>query len=108
MLKPDQFSRVFSVGLRSKDNLFIVLANPNGLDYGRLGLAISKKKTRLAVNRNHLKRIVRESFRTNQSIIMGLDLVVMNLSGSGLAANNAYWTSLERHWRKLAKKCAVS
>jgi len=45
----------------------LFLANANGLDHPRLGLVVAKKNVRLAAQRNRLKRIVRESFRMQQS-----------------------------------------
>ena len=42
-----------------------------------MGLAIAKKCARRAVDRNRLKRLVRESFRLERLGLPGLDLVVM-------------------------------
>ncbi len=44
----------------------------------RLGLAISKKAHRLAVDRNRLKRIAREVFRLNQQQLSNTEFVVMS------------------------------
>ena len=65
LLKPAEFSRVFKKAHRSSDRQLTILAAPNDLDYPRLGLAISKKHAKRAVDRNRIKRIVRESFRQN-------------------------------------------
>lgn len=43
----------------------------------RLGLAISKKSHKLAVERNHLKRIAREVFRIHQDELKNWEFVVM-------------------------------
>lgn len=86
----------------------MVLARANGLQYARLGLAITKKKTKRAVDRNRLKRLVRESFRSHQHLLTGMDLVVLNQRGKLLATNSQYYSSLSRHWQKLAKRCARS
>mgnify|MGYP001570984818 FL=1 len=66
LLKATEFNRVFDKAVRTSDQYFTVLARPNDLEFPRLGLAISKKKARLAVTRNRLKRIIRESFRQRQ------------------------------------------
>jgi ribonuclease P protein component len=47
----------------------------------RLGLAIAKKRVKLAVQRNRIKRIIRESFRLNQHVLPAIDMVVMVKSG---------------------------
>lgn len=52
------------------------MAMPNNQTYPRLGVVISKKIMRLAVNRNYFKRVVREVFRLNQFKLKGLDLIV--------------------------------
>ena len=108
LLKPDEYRRVFDAGKRSRDQYFMVFARVNGLEYARLGLAITKKKTKRAVDRNRLKRQVRESFRSYQHLLAGLDLVVLNQKGELLAENSQYRTSLSQHWQRLVKKCAQS
>jgi ribonuclease P protein component len=64
-----------------------VFAKPNGFPQGRLGLIVAKKKERLAVNRNRVKRLIREVFRARQPEIRGLDLVVR--LRSRVSKNNA-------------------
>ena len=108
LLEPDNFRRVFDAGIRSSDRQFLVFARANGLAYARLGLAISKKKTKRAVDRNRLKRLVRESFRQHGQILAGLDLVVLNQRGELMSKNNPYYSSLAKHWLRLAEVCAVS
>ena len=94
------YSRVFSKARRSHDRLFTVLARDNGKEYARLGLAVSKKHCRLAVGRNRLKRLVRESFRQNQQQLRGCDVVVLNKPGSHLATNQVLFDSLAGHWQR--------
>ena len=63
LLKAADYSYVFDKPVRSSDRYFTVLARPNDLLQSRLGTAFSKKRVKLAVTRNRLKRICRESFR---------------------------------------------
>ena len=51
LLKAADFDRVFDKSVRSSDRYFTVLARPNELNHPRLGLAISKRRVRLAVGR---------------------------------------------------------
>lgn len=65
-----------------------------------MGLAISKKHCRLAVSRNRIKRLVRESFRRHQQELAGIDVVVLNQPETHKASNAQLLASLEKHWQK--------
>ena len=106
LLKPGEFKRVFDKACRSSDNHLTVLAIRNTLGYGRLGLAISKKNVKLAVQRNRIKRLIRESFRHHQATLADYDLVVMARRGVADLGNQEIVTSLERHWRRIQQRCA--
>lgn len=97
------YSRVFNGAQRSRDRLFTVLCRSNGATDARLGLAVSKKHAKKAVERNRIKRVVRESFRENKSRLAGLDVVVINQSGTGQAANAGLFASLDAHWDRCCK-----
>lgn len=106
LLKAAEFNRVFDKAVRSSDRYFTVLARPNDKDYPRLGLAISKKKARLAVTRNRLKRLIRECFRHKQHGLCCADYVVMAGQKCSNENNSRLLQSLEKHWQKLNKLCA--
>ena len=108
LLKAGDYNRVFDKAVRSSDQYFTVLARENDLGYPRLGLAISKQKARLAVTRNRLKRLIRESFRQKQHDLFCADYIVMAGSRSRNAGNQRLLESLEQHWQKLNKLCAKS
>jgi ribonuclease P protein component len=107
LLKAAEFNRVFDKSVRSSDRYFTVLARHNTLTHPRLGLAISKRKAKLAVQRNRLKRIVRETFRCS-TVIANADYVVMAGQQSATATNTALFQSLDKHWRILKQKCESS
>ena len=74
---------------------------PNGLGHARLGLAISKRVSKRAVERNRLKRLLRESFRRIRDQLPPVDVVVMardvaaGLPGAELLAEaDALWQRL--------------
>ncbi len=104
LLKAAQFSRVFDQSVRSGDRYFTVLASPNALLHPRLGLAISKRNAKLAVQRNRLKRIIREYFRQS-TLNVDADYVVMAGQQAAQANNKSLFASLEKHWRILKQKC---
>ncbi|UCB56356.1 MAG: ribonuclease P protein component [Thiotrichales bacterium] len=108
LLNASEFNRVFDEAVRSSDQYFTVLARLNNIDSPRLGLAISKKRARLAVTRNRLKRIIRENFRLNQHELCTADYIVLAGPKGGSASNSQLSRSLEKHWQKLKKLCAES
>jgi len=93
---------VFQQGQRSADRHFTILFRPNALTHPRLGFAISKQKVRLAVGRNRLRRLVRESFRRHAASLPAVDLVVLARDGAMPAANGELVTSLDKHWTRIA------
>jgi ribonuclease P protein component len=98
MNNPRDFSRVFRSGRRTGGGGLTIITVENATGNPRLGLAIAKKHLKLASQRNRLKRIVRESFRLNQSNFTGVDIVV--LSRPDIVKKNAaeIKAALERHW----------
>jgi ribonuclease P protein component len=52
------------------------LYRPNSAATARLGVVIAKKHVRSAVNRNLVRRIVRESFRLIRAHLPKMDIVV--------------------------------
>jgi ribonuclease P protein component len=108
MDRAEDFKRVFRRGARSSDAFFTLLASPNGLEWPRLGLAVSRRHAGSAVTRNRVKRIARESFRSRQHEIGGLDVIVMSRAPAATADNATLFTSLEGHWQRLLERCASS
>jgi len=86
---------------RSSDRFFTVLARPNDKNHARLGLAISRKAARRAVDRNRLKRIAREAFR-HAPPAPAIDLVVFAKPGAAREDRHTLRNSLDRHLVALA------
>jgi ribonuclease P protein component len=53
-----------------------LFARPNGLSQARIGIIVSRRIARRAVDRNRAKRLVREAFRKVRHRLGGIDLVV--------------------------------
>ncbi|MDH4108928.1 MAG: ribonuclease P protein component [Gammaproteobacteria bacterium] len=103
---PESYRRVFKQAKRSRDSLFTVLCRTNGLEIGRLGMAISKKNCRRATGRNRIKRLVRESFRHNRQTLTGIDLVVLNTAETQAASKESIRQSLDAHWKRCSRMLA--
>ncbi len=104
LLKAADYNHVFDKPVRSSDRYFTVLARPNKLLHARLGLAFTKKRVKLAVARNRLKRISRESFRLSQDKY-NADYIVLAGAQCLKATNQQLFLSLQQHWQQLNKKC---
>ncbi len=102
-----QFKAVFADNVRVSDQYWTILAkrSPAGKG-GRLGLAISKKNASRSVDRNRLKRLVRESFRLNHEALGSVDIVVMARRDGASADKQELHASLRRLWKKLASRYA--
>lgn len=88
----------------------MALARRNDLGHVRLGLVFSKKNVRRAVDRNRLKRLVRESVRLQQQRLPGVDIVVLARRGAHELDNATLHRQLLGMWRRLekdARKLAV-
>lgn len=78
LLKPAEFKAVFDAPIKKihSEHCLIFVKN-NDKNTPRLGLAITKKKLKHAVMRNHLKRVTKEVFRLNQNELACVDLVLI-------------------------------
>jgi ribonuclease P protein component len=105
LLSSKHYQSVFNDPRKFFSECFVILVIPNHLNYSRLGILIKKKNIKHAVNRNSMKRVVRESFRTHPSIILaGLDLVVVVhklLSKKQLVIHlDSQWKNILRFYKK--------
>lgn len=69
LIKTFEFRRTREKGAFCRDKTFAIAVLKNDAGDNRLGLSISKSVVKLASKRNKLKRIVRETFRTNRGRI---------------------------------------
>ena len=104
LLTPGQFDNVFQLPFRVSSPLFTILAKANHLPHPRLGLTIAKKRVKLAVHRNRIKRCVRDNFRLRQHELPGVDLVLMVKGDISNTANDELHRQLEKLWRKIARQ----
>jgi ribonuclease P protein component len=80
---------------------FSVRYRPNELGHARLGLAISKRVSKRAVERNRIKRLLRESFRRIRNELPPLDLVFMAREQAAGVPGPELLAELDILWRKL-------
>jgi len=105
LLTPSQFDAVYATRQRVVDGCFSINAVRNTLGYPRLGLSIGSKAAGNSVERNRVKRQVRESFRKEAGTLPALDLVVGARNGVRTAHNARLRESLAALWTEIRKRC---
>jgi ribonuclease P protein component len=105
LLDAKAYTRVFdgTEGKASHKHL-LLLARRNGLGGHRLGLVVAKKNVRLAVQRNRIKRITREFFRTLPPGSTGMDVVLIARRGIDQLENAELSTILRQQWQRLGRR----
>lgn len=81
----------------------MVIAAPGPGSSARLGLAVSRKVSKSAVQRNRIKRLVRESFRKHSAGLPPLDIVVMARPGAAGCDNPRLATSIDALLERTAR-----
>ena len=125
LLNSKNYKTVFDgVEYKQGGGYFTFLSKENQLSRSRLGIVAAKKHIPLAVNRNKIKRAIRESFRhhragvynnsyevnTDDCLIeqeklkMFFDTVVLVKAKANLLSNIELKKELEKQWLKLSRK----
>ena len=76
IVKTDDFSSVFNLRKRIASQHLVMRYRLNEANMPRLGLIVSKKTAKLAVQRNYMRRVLRDLFRLNQQQLPIIDLVI--------------------------------
>ena len=103
LLTKKHYNHVFSKAKRVVTPGLLLLARPNDQEQARLGLAISKKHLAKAVQRNRLKRLIRESFRLTR--LQNVDVIALARNDVSSMSNREIRTKLELAWQKLNRIC---
>lgn len=106
LLTADNYQAVFASAQRFGNHSFTVLVRENGLGHARLGLAISKKSAKRAVDRNRIKRKFRESFRMNQNNLPNVDVIAMSKHSANILDNKEMQKQIDLQWHFIQKKFA--
>lgn len=86
---------------RLQTHYFALRWTPSSRSLCRLGMAVSRKVSKRAVERNRIKRTVRESFRAVRSGLPALDVLVIARTASTNVTNPLLRADLAQSWRKL-------
>lgn len=99
--RPSDFAALRSSSGRAGGRCFHLRYRDNGLGYARMGLAISKRVSKRAVERNRIKRLLRESFRRVRHRLPAIDVMVMARSQAAAVPGPQLLDEIEALWRKL-------
>lgn len=101
LTQPTQYKQVFAGARRRGDRYFTILSIPNAHEQARLGMAVSRRNMPRAVDRNRIKRLIRESFRQHRADLSARDIVVLAKAPARHASNTELLEALSRHWQRL-------
>lgn len=105
LLNAGDYKAVFdNATLKVSSQQVLFLARKNHQNHPRLGLVIAKKNVRLAVQRNRIKRIIRESFRLYQHQLEPIDVIVLARRGIDQLDSGALHNMLSELLQRLQKK----
>ena len=100
LLQKKEYQHVFAQAKKLVTTEFILLYRNNTLDHARLGLALSKKTIAKAHDRNRLKRLLREAFRT-QNNLPALDMIFLARIGAGRVHRSIVAANLAKLWQQV-------
>jgi len=105
--RKSDFEAAYARGRRFGNGFFAVTAKPNDIGGPRLGLAVSVKNAGNSVERNRLRRTIRESFRLHQHDLPAVDIVVSARGQAREATGADLRASLLSLWKKVTEQCAT-
>lgn len=101
LLTKAEFQFVFDKAFKVNQKYLSVLAKPNQKPIARLGLIIGKRFAKSAVDRNKIKRILRESFRHHRHQLIGFDIIIIARQQCHLLDKATLREGIEKLWEKL-------
>jgi ribonuclease P protein component len=99
--RPGDFAALRASSGRAGGRCFHMRFRVNELGHARLGLAISKRVSKRAVERNRIKRLVRESFRQVRHRLPPVDLMVMAREQAATVPGPQLLVEIDALWKKL-------
>ena len=101
------FQFVFAKPHKVKHHALIALYRSNKQPVARLGIIVNKHHVRLAVGRNRIKRLIRESFRHVKDKLKGLDIIVLIRSKCSPADKLSFRNDVDHLWQLIISSSKV-
>ena len=102
LLKASDFAALRGRSKRFGARHFLAEVLINDKPSCRLGQAVSRRVSKRAVDRNRIKRLVRESYRHALSDLPGVDILLIARSSAANTSANDLRNDLAALWKKLA------
>jgi ribonuclease P protein component len=102
LLRPQDFTALRGVSKRISLRYFSCEYRSTDRATARLGMAVSRRVSKLAVVRNRIRRQIRESFRLQRGRLPHCDLLVIARTLCAETDNKILRAELEQLWNKLA------
>ena len=108
LLNSGDYSAVFDdAPFRASHQKFLILSRPSSSKNPRLGLIIAKKNVRKATQRNRIKRLVRESFRSQLHNLPSIDAIVLARKGADSLTNAEITSVINGLWKRVKKRAST-
>ncbi len=98
---PNEFKAVFQAAKKIASRNFALYIKKNNLGHSRLGIVVAKRNVRKAITRNLIKRILRESFRFNQTKLDSFDVIIVAYNAFSLLSKQEMRKAIDGQWRKI-------
>jgi ribonuclease P protein component len=102
LLAKAEFQAVFDESKKISQRYLLALFKPNQQAGARVGIMVGKRAVSLAVERNQIKRVIRESFRDNQTKLQGLDIIVIVRHQCNILTKVQLREGVEKLWQNLS------
>lgn len=100
---PSDYRRVYQSKQFGGSNHHTFNIVANDAPDSRLGVTVSRKVSKLAVDRNRLKRQIKEFYRAHQHDLIAADIVITAKPSCLTATPQEHLFSLEQLWNKVMK-----
>lgn len=101
------FDAAYARGRRMGNDLFSATVRRNEQGRPRVGLAVAVRVAGSSVERNRIRRLIRESFRLHQHELPPVDVVVSARPQARDKPGAELLASLAVLWKKVIKQCAA-
>jgi len=101
VLKPSAYKDIYKKGKWLSNQDLAINYKPSNTNISRLGITVSKKVSKRAVDRNRIKRVIREWFRSNKHSLIKQDMVFTAKPAINKKTNQEISRSLDKLCKKI-------